>query len=438
MATVPVKNYRNDDEGAPQIDNTLYSILAWADAVLVNGFNPKTISGITRTGDTATATIGAGHLMRVHMVVRIAGVDQAEYLGDQRITAVTSTTFSFKVVGTPATPATTSGAITCKVAPLGFEIVFTATGKRVYRSLNGSSLKPCLRMDATQLSGYTTTWQKFARVEMSSGYSDIDTATGPIAPYDFNNPTAGRAITQTNFHGWGKWRQTYGTAVNSSNAAENVNDLAGNRYWDCIGDDRFFFFINRPAGPASGYGIQNNYGVQGAPYMFGDVKSFRPSDGYPAILAANDAYVAITAAQPMPSTGLDMTLGLAASLGKWMMRDATQLGGHVAVSFASLQTNGITVINSGYATGVSWPNPAGQSLILHPITIMHGTTIRGTLPGIYAIHNDLNRGLLPRTIIEGVDDYPDKKFLIMSYGAPTQLAYEYYTVAVDLLGPWVH
>lgn len=443
MALIPVKNIRHDDEGAIASGNAVGDIIAFLDSVLVNGFNTKTISSISRVGTLATAQVPGGIVTRLHQIIRIANVDQSEYLGDQRVTAFTSTSFSFVVTGSPTTPATSSGTITSKTSPLGWEILFTATNKRIYRSLNATSLKPCLRVDATQLAGYTPTWTKFARVEMSTGYSDIDTATGPIAPYDFNNINAGRAVTQTNFHGWAKWRQTYGTTAASQSTAENVTDLAGTRHWDVIGDDRAFFHFLRPGGPASSYGVIGNYAMWAAPYGFGEFKSRRPGDAFPVFLQANDAYVAITSGQTTPVTGCDTAYNIGATSGHWIMRDTTQLGGHVTYSFATLGTKSSGNIFSGYDTGVTWPNPAGNSLVLHPITMMHGGTLRGNLPGMYCVHNNVNlstiRNLPNRTIIDGVENYPDKKFLLLAHGnvtTNTQLDTE--LVAFDLSGPWEH
>jgi hypothetical protein len=443
MALIPVKTYRNDDEGAPVVSNGVGDLTAMLDAVLVNGYNPKTIGTITRVGSLVTVTVPAGIVARLHQVIQISSnVDQPEYRGDQRVVAFTSNSFSFNVTGTPATPATATGAITCKTAPLGWEILFSATNKRVYRSLNSSSVKPCLRVDCTQLSGYTSTWTKFARVEMSTGYSDIDTATGPLAPYDFNNPTAGRAVTQTNFHGWAKWRQTWGTGPASQNSSEAVNDQAGTRMWDIVGDDRIFYMVLRPGAGVANYGVNGNYSMTGPFYAFGEIKSRRPGDSVPAILHATESYFAVTASLPTPASNCDIVVNASAStFGKFMMRDATLLGGHINHYLASLGTK--ANVYSGYDTGIAYPNPAGYSVILHPMTIVHGTTVRGTIPGALCVHNNVNssgvRTFINRQIIDGAEGYPDKKFMILTYGpGSTYVSQELEMFAIDLLGPWEH
>lgn len=70
------------------------------------------VSGITRSGSTATATTATAHGFETGEIVRIAGATQTEYNGDHRITVASSTTFTYAVSGSPTTPAT--GTITAK------------------------------------------------------------------------------------------------------------------------------------------------------------------------------------------------------------------------------------------------------------------------------------------------------------------------------------
>lgn len=76
------------------------------------------LTGITRSGSTATATSAGVHGLVVGDHVFINGADQAEYNGLHAVTAVpTSTTFEYTVSGTPATPAT--GTLDVDPATLG-------------------------------------------------------------------------------------------------------------------------------------------------------------------------------------------------------------------------------------------------------------------------------------------------------------------------------
>ena len=128
--TKQVKWMHQGMAGAPVLTNNWGSLTALLDACLVNGFNLQTVSAITRTDTTATATLTAGHGFTVDQLVLVAGCDQTQYNGEFTVTAVTSTTVSFTVSGTAVTPATTATSLTMKVAPLCFEIAYTGTNKQ--------------------------------------------------------------------------------------------------------------------------------------------------------------------------------------------------------------------------------------------------------------------------------------------------------------------
>lgn len=65
------------------------------------------VSGITRSGLTVTVTTGSDHGYVVDDWVTVAGADQTDYNGEQRIYSVPSTTtFTFITTATPVTPAT--------------------------------------------------------------------------------------------------------------------------------------------------------------------------------------------------------------------------------------------------------------------------------------------------------------------------------------------
>lgn len=66
----------------------------------------RSVTSITRSGGTATATMGAAHGYETGQTVVIAGAAQAAYNGAQVITVTSATVFTFAVAGAPATPAT--------------------------------------------------------------------------------------------------------------------------------------------------------------------------------------------------------------------------------------------------------------------------------------------------------------------------------------------
>lgn len=71
------------------------------------------VSSITRSGTTATVTTATAHGYSNHQFVTVAGSDQSDYNGEQRITsAPTTTTFTFEVENSPTTPATGTMTVT--------------------------------------------------------------------------------------------------------------------------------------------------------------------------------------------------------------------------------------------------------------------------------------------------------------------------------------
>lgn len=70
------------------------------------GWSVVTPTSITRSGSVATVTLPSSVNWQSDSTVTIAGADQTEYNGDVVIDVVDSTSFTYTVSGTPATPAT--------------------------------------------------------------------------------------------------------------------------------------------------------------------------------------------------------------------------------------------------------------------------------------------------------------------------------------------
>lgn len=408
--------------GAPVLTNNWGSLTALLDACLVNGFNLQTVSAITRTDSTATAILTAGHGFTVDQVVRVAGSDQPDYTGEFTVTAVTSTTVSFTVNGTPVTPATTATSLTMKVAPLCFEIAYTGTNKRAYRSPNPRSNRPFLRVDDSLPAGYTTTWAKFGRVTLAEGMSDIDTFVGGRAPWEPAAPTRNEVPSgsgTTMYTGWFKWYYA------RQNHAETSGDNGHwGRSWVLIGDDRGFFLSN-----ASGY-----FGDARILHAFTDFDSYKAGDNYASYLIASERYLvanSTTGSYPYIDA---YSANAQNTTGKICIRNYTQIGENVRLGMLSLNDgNGQNI--SGRTGNIPFPNGPDYGLILHPIYLRetdNGGHLRGVLPGIFWIHQ--NQPYAHLSVIDNVIGYEGRKFLIVtlnysSEGNTCGFAY-------DITGPW--
>lgn len=416
-----VKWMHNGFAGAPVLTNNWGSLTALLDACLVNGFNLKTVTALSRTDDTATATIGSGHGFMVDQVVLVEGCDQPSYNGEFTITAITSTTVSFRVPGEPASPATTQTGITMKIAPLDFEIAFTGTHKRAYRSPNPQSNRHFLRVDDSLPSGYTSTWAKFGRVTIAEGMSDIDTFVGAQAPFTPAAPTRNEVPTgsgTTMYVGWFKWY--YARNSYNENSGDNGNWA---RSWVLVGDDRGFFLIN-----SSGYS-----GDKRVLHAFTDFDSYKAGDNFASYLIASERY------QQVSYTGGSYPYQDAYSCyslettGKICMRDYTQIGGNERLGMLSLNDQNAQSI-SGRTGAIPFPNGPDYGLILHPIYLRESSGhLRGTLPGMFWVHQNQPYGHL--TMIDNVIGYEDRKFLyvtISSYSSETNSC----GFCFDITGPW--
>lgn len=427
--TYPVKFFTSSMQGAPQLTNAWGDLVTMLDAVLVNGFNLKSIDSITRSGSVATATISAGHLYRVDQVLLLAGSDQTEYNGEVPVISTTATTFTFAVTGTPATPAT--GTLTAKVAPLGFAIAFTGTNKRAYRSANVASNRPYLRVDNSLDAAYTTSYAKKGKVTMAESMTDIDTFVGAHAPYDPLLPTKneiGTGSGVTAMDGWYKWYY----ARTEGNTTDTAAIATLNRNWVVVGDDRGFYFFPEWNG---------SYGR--ASYCFTDFISYRSGDAFNTLLGATDFYAAANAgpSSPYPSACAGPDMGCQFNMqwipyGKAVMRDHLQLGNPVRASFASLNTGALNSV-SGYDTNIPWPNGPDYSLLLHPVYIHHESTghMRGVMPGMMWVLN--NQPLGDLAIVDNVSGYAGRKFLIVMTGYNTNtIVGAVSRLAFDITGPW--
>jgi len=406
--------------GAPILTNNWGSMTALLDACLVNGFNLQTVTSITRDGSTATATLTSGHGFVVDQVMLIGGCDQAEYNGEFTVTAITSNTVSFTVAGEPVSPATTAASITMKVAPLGFEIVFTGTNKRVYRSPNPLSNRHFLRVDDSLPTGYTTTWAKFARVTIAEDMSDIDTFVGGRAPYDPASPTKNEVPSGSGtsmYSGWFKWYY----ARNSYHETSGDNG-AWARSWVLIGDDRGFFLTN-----SSGF-----QGDKRILHAFTDFDSYKAGDNYASYLIASERYRQVSdTANSYPYQDAYSAYAQDTT-GKLAIRNYTQIGDHCRLGMLSLNDGNNQNI-SNRSGAIPFQNGPDYSLILHPIYLRETTGhMRGMLPGMYWIHQ--NQPYEHMTLIDQVLGYPGRKFLIVTL----DYAHEGNTsgFAFDITGPW--
>ena len=261
-----VKYFTNIMQGAPQLTNDFGKLTALLDACLINGFNQRPITSITRVNNVVTCAVLDGHEYKPGQVLLIQGVSQEGYNGEIRVTETTTTTFKFEVSGQPETPAT-GQSMSVKVAPLGFDLAYSEGSKRAYRSNNMLSNRPYLRVDDGIAPGYNPLYAKKAKVGMAQGMTDVNTATGAQAPFDPLNPKQNwepSGSGDTIYDGWYKWYYARYSYVYYDGNWEARQPSEYNRRWVLIGDDRGFYLI-------TDYG--NEYYAGRVGYCFTDFES---------------------------------------------------------------------------------------------------------------------------------------------------------------------
>ena len=356
--TTNVKVFKSTDAGAPLLSGTAGYLVTVLDAVLVNGYNSKTIT-ITRDGTTATATSTA-HGFVTGQCLLIAGADQADYNGEFYITVTGDNAFTFTVANSPATPAT--GTITAKMAPAGWTKSYSGTNKAAYQMLGGN--------------------QRFLRVD------DAGTTAARVVGYEaMTGIDAGTNAFPTDIQVSG------GLYLSKSSVADTSS-----RVWVILATDKLaHFFIN--CAPVAGQlcGVSS----------FGDIKSFAGSDTYQTITmmqttaTGSHANLAICAGYPNTTPGC------------YLARAYTQVGSSIPVGkHVDAGKIGATTINIG-GGGLVYPHPVDGGLYLSPLFIHEAGAVRGTLPGLWAPLHPRPLGHLDT--VSGSGDLAGKNFLAVYF-----------------------
>jgi hypothetical protein len=133
----PVKIYHYQQTSAPALTNSEGSMHSVLTACLVNGFNTKTISTLSVTNNVATATFSGAHGYLAFDSILISGANESQFNDSWMVKTVpNSTTLTFDIT---TADVTATGTITCKTAPLGWEIAYTnGTNLRTYRQPAGN------------------------------------------------------------------------------------------------------------------------------------------------------------------------------------------------------------------------------------------------------------------------------------------------------------
>lgn len=403
---VDVNTFKSTDLGAPVINGVAGSLAALLRACLQNGYNVQTPSSVVVANGVATATYASAHGYNLNRVILVASANTAAINGKKRVLSVTTYTLSFDATG--VADGAVSGAITTKMAPLGFTEVFTGTNLAAFKSDDVTALsRSVLRVADT-----ATT---YARVISYESMTDVNTGIGPMP-------------TEAQLSG--------GAYIVKSTTAD-----ATARPWVLVGDGRLFYLYTYPGGTS---GRQNLF-------WWGESISFRGGDAYatvmggfsstangtgnydPGIVYCGSQTDAISDSSAITSFSIVTPVQVA-------QRGIDQLAQSVislAVSgLCGLVGTGGALISGAPGYSLGFPSGVNGGFMLFPVMCRSSAAVmadlRGILPGVYQSPHDLTA--FKMTEVSGVVSAPGRVFLIV----PATAAYNNAVgcVALDMIGPW--
>lgn len=389
-----IKYYQSTQTGAPQLSGQTGTLVSVLNACLVTGFNLRTLTRITRADALATAFADAGHGFREGDMVLLSGALETAFNGEFRIRNVTTNSFQFDLVFVAGAepPLAATGALTAKIAPMGWENPFADANKAVFRSRDVAGTRLFLRIDDTSLPGDANYGRgaRSASAQMWETMTDVDNGTG---------------MSQS----W--WRK-----------AQNESTTA--RPWLLVGDSRCFWLL---------VAWSETYDKRFVPYFFGDLDSFKAGDAYGCLIGG---YVELPYNwyEPVYNEIVDSVCSLSTTVGNtgiWLARAATQLGGHVNAQWVAACGPGG---NNGLGSSLlPFPNPVDNGIYVMPLMVMEqtGPALRGRLPGLLCPLHAIPAA--EPTVYEGFVIDGTTRDLLAVCGAAGNSSTR---LAFDLTGPW--
>lgn len=366
-----VKHAYSAMAGAPVISGTAGSLITTLDAFLVTGWGSKAVDSAVISNGVCRLSFASGKsAAEIHSVIQVSGATPAGLNGEQRVTAVANGWVEFK---TALPDGAVTGSISFKMAPLGWEKVFAATDKAVYRPADPRGTRPFFRIDDSNA--------LYARVQMYESMTDVDTGVG-IAP----------ALAGGYY--WHKRSAASGSGI----------------YWLLIGDSRGFYYVPVPNSATTAAGAAS-FGA--ATCYAGDLKSYRSADAWCGLLTGGI------------NTSYDTRDGCAfqagAASGRSLMRASHGIGAAIVCDKVAFGSTGAT--SGANALMGSFPSRADNGLRLADILVMDGAIAagpRGTMPGAYFCPQD---GLIAGFGAElkftaGVGAFAGMTILSLAIGSP--------------------
>jgi len=404
--TTTVKSFTSSITGAPVLSGTAGALIAVLDACLVDGFGLQAVTSLVVASGTATATLATTPVATAGSVVLISGATPSGLNGEQRVLTTASNTLTF---ATALADQTATGSISVKLAPAGWEKVYSGTNLAVYRSPNVAGTRQFLRADDT---GTTS-----ATMRAYESMTDVNTGTD-------------------------NWMDNYWF----KSAAATATAVP----WQIYADDRTFY-------------LRTEAGNQDAIYPFGDITPVRANDPFACI--GPDGYPVATA-NSTSNTAASVTanaypIGSSPTASLRLPRSANFLSKNVTAFkrpelLADHSTGGDQCISSG-CKGYSgyyllpYPNTSDNALVFTRFNVFESSNrnLRGALRGIFCSPQWLTASFADTlTVLDGQGPFAGRKIGVAECSGGSEASGAgYFTtlngaqtpsgrLIVDLTGPW--
>lgn len=386
MSTTSVKVFASTDPGAIVLSGTAGALSTLLKTHLVDGSGLQSVATLTVASGIATATYSAGHPFVEGRVALIAGATPAGLNGEKRIISVATNSVTFAAQGVLDGAAT--GSITSKLAPAGWQQVFSGT--------NIACLKPAVPEATGCVLRVDDTGTLNARVRAYEAMTDADTGIGPTP---MNSQVSGGLY-------WPK---------------SSTNNSTG-RPWFLVADDRCFYLAVAPQG-----------GDRHTLLYSGDIASLKSGDPYGYLITGNLSDMTSSGSTGNGCCGYSRR---GDTSGAYLARMHTGIGQSVAAQRIGAHHTGasqdIYAGTPGYAWG-TYPNGPNNGLMTGALELFAGG-IRGTLPGLLHPVQDCGNMFSSGTMVDGTDDLAGRRLLALRVGPPAGGTTG--TVFLDATGPW--
>lgn len=370
--------YRSTDYGAPSLYGAVGYLIPLLEACLVNGYGTLSVTSLTHSGGTVTATTASAHGLTSYGRQTISGANETGYNGTFAITVTGSTTFTYSTTG--VTVDTATGTVTTKTPGSGWTKPYAGTNLGAFRQGGGN--QHYLRVDDTATSA--------SRVVAYEAMTAISAGTGPFP-------------TSAQFSG--------GLYMQRSSTTDGTNP----REWILIADDKTFYLW---------VGWNSTYPYNDSPILgFGHFVSRKNGDAFNTFLLANTG----TSATYFRFSYLATTIPVAANTGMYLARSYSQIGSAVEANRISDSSKANSATNMG-VNGLVYPHQPDQSLLVAPVWVVEvamttsNNSIRGVMPGVWnPLHN---RPLAHGDTFSGSGDLAGKRFLAINCQASAQVMFE--------------